>query len=136
MKPKPKLDPVLVKAEEDSEEEDMDQKKGKDEPEDEAEEEAAKEEKAEKSEDLTEDDLEKSIEKLAALASVADAPTRKETLLKKGLAEDLSKAETAELFDLMGDKQAPEASLSDEITKSMDGNETIAKALDVSEYLS
>lgn len=96
--------------------------------------EAAKKDKAAKAADLSEDDLVKSLERLTDFVAENDEPTRKQALLEKAQSEELSKAERDELFDLMGDRPAVE-SLADAATAGIAGNESIAKALDVSEFL-
>ena len=87
-----------------------------------------------KAEDLTEDDLEKSIEQLQSLTEGA-GPSRKQTLLEKAQGAELSKSERIELFELLGKSGASKASLSSEITKGLTENDTLQKALDVSDFL-
>lgn len=92
---------------------------------------------AKKSEDLTEDDLEKSIAKLTEYQEQNDAPTRKQTLLEKAQNEELTKSEQDELHALLGGgESAPEETLADEVEKSMEPDEHLQKALDVSDFLS
>jgi hypothetical protein len=93
--------------------------------------------KAKKSMDLSEDDLQKSLDKLSAIVEDGEPVTRKESLLKKSLGgEDLSKAETAELFKLMGGEEEPkEPELSKAVEQIYTDNETLQKATDVSDYL-
>lgn len=103
-----------------------------DQEEDEEEDEAAKS-------NLTEDDLVKSLAALEALASTGNPVSRKQALLRKAQASDLTKGETDELYALMGggtDGGAVEPGLADTITKGMQENDNLQKALDVSEYLS
>jgi hypothetical protein len=93
--------------------------------------------KMEKSEDLTQDDLEKSLDRLQTYAEEGDQVSRKEALLSKAATEELEKSEREELFELLGGEATPadEPSLGEEIVKSMDENETLQKALDVSDFL-
>jgi len=93
--------------------------------------------KMEKSVDLSGEDLEKSLDKLGEFANSEDADTRKSTLLKKAMEGDLEKSEREELFGLMGGTPEgdDEPTHAETITKSMDENETLQKALDVSDYL-
>jgi len=91
-----------------------------------------------KSVQLTADDLEKSLEKLTEYAESGDSESRKNTLLRKAMeGDDLEKSERDELFGLMGGQgdYTFGSSHSEEITKSLDENETLQKALDVSDYL-
>lgn len=93
------------------------------------------EKKAKKSEDLTSDDLEKSLAKLEALTQSTDTTSRKDALLSKATkGEELSKSERDELFGLLGG-EAPKATVSESLVKGMQSNETIQKALDVSDFL-
>lgn len=93
--------------------------------------------KMEKSEDLTQDDLEKSLDRLTQFAEEGDRVSRKDALLHKAATEELEKSEREELFELLGGEatQGDEPSLGEEIVKSMDENETLQKALDVSDFL-
>lgn len=86
---------------------------------------------------MDENDLEKSLDKLAAFASSGDKPSRKQELLHKAMEADLEKSEQEELFGLMGGATATEPAdkHSETITKSLTGNQTVQKALDVSDYL-
>ena len=116
------------KAEENEEEETGENSEG--------EEEEEEMENAKKSEDLNQDDLQKSLERLTSIASEGDKPTRKQTLLEKAMGEELEKSEQDELKELLGmGERVDEPSLAEEITKSMDENEDLQKALDVSDYL-
>ena len=90
------------------------------------------EEQEEKSMPITEDDLEKSLRKLSAYAQRNDEPARKDRLLSKASSDALSKSEREELFELLGGESSKEENT---ITKSFEENETLQKALDVSEYL-
>lgn len=92
---------------------------------------------AKKSDDLSEDDLQKSLDKLETLAGDGNQTTRKQTLLEKAQKEELSKAEQAELFTLLGGEstEPKTENLSNKVTKSLEGNDTLQKALDVSDYL-
>lgn len=90
-----------------------------------------------KKSELSTEDLEKSLAKLEAMAGGDDAPSRREALIEKARASELSKSERDELFDLLGGEPP---NVSDEgpgesIVKSMGENEQLAKALDVSDYL-
>lgn len=87
-----------------------------------------------KAEDLSEDDLAKSIEQLQALTE-NDGPSRKQVLLEQAQSAELSKSEREELFELLGKSETPKASLSSEITKGLRENDTLQKALDVSDFL-
>jgi len=92
--------------------------------------------KAKKSEDLTQDDLQKSLEKLENVVSEGDKTTRKSALLQKAQTEDLDDEEKTELLDLLGkSEKTEEPTLGETVTKSMDDNESLQKALDVSDYL-
>jgi len=85
---------------------------------------------------LTEDDLQKSLDRLGALAAAGTPVSRKDALLKKAQAEDLSKSEKGELFELLGGTvQEPAATLSKAIAETFEGNEMLQKATDVSDYL-
>jgi hypothetical protein len=90
-----------------------------------------------KAADLTTDDLEKSLGKLIRLAGEGDTASRKAFLLEKAQGENLTKAEQAELFEILGGKaeRQPAESLGDRVVKGLEDNDTIQKALDVSEYL-
>lgn len=122
---------AVVKAEEDEEHEEDES------PEFEAgEEEEEVEEKSKKS--LTASDLEASLDRLEAFAKSGDLPSRKETLLAKANEGELSKSERDELFNLLGGGAVPEQTAdepAENIVKSMSENETLQKALDVSDYL-
>lgn len=86
---------------------------------------------------LSSEDLEKSLDKLQEFAQSEDGESRKNALLQKAMEGELEKSEREELFGLMGgvsDEAKPETH-TDAITKSMEGNETLQKALDVSDYL-
>lgn len=90
-----------------------------------------------KSDDLTTDDLEKSLDQLEAFASENDHESRKDVLLEKAKSGDLSDDEREELFKSLGGevRDDDEPTLSETIEKSMEGNETLQKALDVSDFL-
>jgi len=92
------------------------------------------EEEEEKSQNLSADDLEKSIEKLEELAE-GEPMSRKEALLAKAQEGELEKAEREELYSLLGGETVFENTLAEEITKGMEENEDLQKALDVSDYL-
>jgi hypothetical protein len=95
-------------------------------------EEGEEEEKARKS--LTPEDLRKSLNRLVAMAEKNDAPSRKEHLLAKASIDTLSKSEQTELFEILGGVEAV-AQPGDTLTKGLQENDTLQKALDVSEYL-
>jgi hypothetical protein len=86
---------------------------------------------------VTEEDLQKSLDRLAGMASPGDATSRKEELLSKAQSgEELAKSERDELFALLGGgDNAPQPNPGEELIKGMRENETIQKALDVSQYL-
>lgn len=112
-------------------------KEGQDQPDEKEKKEDAVEKCAtEKSEDLTQDDLEKSIEQLEEAVNESSEVDRKSTLLSKAMEEELDKSEQEELSRLLGggSVESP-APLAEEVVKSMDSNEEMNKALDVSEYL-
>lgn len=87
-----------------------------------------------KSEELTEDDLQKSIDQLSALTE-DQAVSRKQQLLEKAMGSELSKSERAELHELLGKSEQPKKSLGEEVTKGLGENDTLQKALDVSDFL-
>ena len=89
-------------------------------------------EKARKS--LTREDLQKSLNRLVAMAERNDAPSRKEHLLAKASIDTLSKSEQTELFEILGGLEVT-AQPGDVLTKGLQENDTLQKALDVSEYL-
>jgi len=86
---------------------------------------------------LSEDDLESSLSKLEKLGK-SEAPARKQILLEKAQSMDLSKSEQDELYDILGGSVAADSedTLADEVTKGLQENETLQKALDVSDFLS
>ena len=126
MKRNPKDDPELRK-----DEDEKDEAEG---GEDEDEEMEKKIKKAKKSVDLSENDLQQSLDKLVTLAG-DDADSRKQVLLSKAQEAELSKAEQAELFNLLGGQEEKDETLGEEITKGLEENDTLQKALDVSDYL-
>jgi hypothetical protein len=87
--------------------------------------------------DISQNDLERSLAKLGEIVEAGDTVDRKQALLKKALDEgSLEKAEQDELFGLMGGVIPPEEdTLGEEIMKSMESNQPLNDALDVSEYL-
>lgn len=87
--------------------------------------------------DLSAEDLDKSLNKLTEFAQSDDTDSRKNALLQKAMEGELEKSEREELFGLMGGAtEVPaEETHSETITKSMNENETLQKALDVSDYL-
>jgi len=114
-------------AKQDESQKDMDMGDGKD---------KEKEEGAEKSMTaVNQDDLEKSIAKLEEFTQTGDQVSRKEALLAKAQSGDLSAEERDELFKALGG-QTEEAPKAEPISKGLQGNETLQKALDVSDYLS
>lgn len=94
-------------------------------------------EKAKKS--LTIGDLSKSLEALESFAKSGDLPSRKDLLLGKASAGSLKKSEREELFNLLGGGSNQNLSNDDapaeNIVKSMNDNDNLQKALDVSDYL-
>jgi len=88
-----------------------------------------------KKSELTADDLQKSLDRLEAVAKADDPPSRREELLKSAADRELSKSEREELFELLGGESAASTDPGDEIVKSLQENEELAKALDVSDYL-
>lgn len=85
---------------------------------------------------LSAEDLEKSLDKLGEFAQSNDGESRKNVLLQKAMTDELEKSEREELFGLMGGAaEEPQESHADTINKSMSENETLQKALDVSDYL-
>lgn len=84
------------------------------------------------------EDLEKSLSKLGEFVDQnAPAPARKDVLLSKAQTEELTKSERDELFQILGSsKEEPvKPAVAAEVSKSLTGNDTIQKALDVSDYL-
>jgi len=88
-----------------------------------------------KAEDLTENDLEKSLNRLTEYASEGDTVSRKEELLSKAGKEDLEKSEREELFEILGGETPSVDEEDDSLTKSFKENDTLQKALDVSDFL-
>ena len=95
----------------------------------------AGEEEEESEKSLTAGDLQKSLDRLTALATEGDGPSRKDTLLSKANADALNKSEREELFELLGGAAPAVDEPGENIVKSMTSNDTLQKALDVSEYL-
>lgn len=93
------------------------------------------EEDMEESTDLTEDDLEKSLSQLQALVDADDPTSRKQFLLEKAQQETLEKSEQKELFDLLGQGEAEKEDFSADVVKGLEENDTLQKALDVSDFL-
>lgn len=87
--------------------------------------------------ELSTDDLEKSLAKLETMAKSDDAPSRRDALMEKARSDELSKSERDELFELLGGEPsgASQDPVGDAIVKGMNENETLVKALDVSDYL-
>lgn len=139
-KKRTKKDPEILRKAEDEEKEMDDEEETQDEGEDDGSDndeelKKMKKDKAEKSEDLIQEDLQKSLDKLAELAADSDETTRKNALLQKALTEDLSESESGELFKLMGHEETEDSTVGEDIVKSFEENETLQKALDVSDYL-
>jgi len=89
---------------------------------------------------ITGADLQKSLDQLEEMSRGSDTLSRKDELLSKASEGTLEKSEREELFEILGG--APEAahdeptdSPADNIVKSMETNEELAGALDVSDYL-
>jgi len=95
----------------------------------------AGEEEEESEKSLTAGDLQKSLDRLTALATEGDGPSRKDNLLAKANDDTLSKSEREELFELLGGAAPTADEPGENIVKSMTSNDTLQKALDVSEYL-
>lgn len=93
------------------------------------------EEEDEGEKSLTPGDLQKSLDRLSAMATEDDAPSRKDALLEKANADTLNKSEREELFELLGGMAPAVDEPGENIVKSMTSNDTLQKALDVSEYL-
>jgi len=90
-------------------------------------------------EGITGSDLQKSLDQLEEMTHNQDTPSRKDELLSKASEGTLEKSEREELFEILGG--APDFSAEaedgpgDNIVKSMESNEELAGALDVSDYL-
>ena len=85
---------------------------------------------------LTAGDLNKSLNRLQRYAERGGTQSRKDNLLHKAqTGQDLSKSERAELFDLLGNKPQVKQPLAKSVTRGLQSNDSIQKALDVSEYL-
>lgn len=84
---------------------------------------------------LSEEDLRKSLDALEEVVEASDETSRKQALLEKASSGDLDETERDELFGLLGGQAQTDPSLADSIAKSFEGNETLAKSLDVSDYL-
>lgn len=110
---------------------------GEDEEEEENGEEETEKGCAMKKSGLRTDDLEKSLGKLEAMVKSDDPPSRRDALMDKARSDELSKSERNELFDLLGGESSSVSQdpVGDAIVKSMGENETLVKALDVSDYL-
>jgi hypothetical protein len=91
----------------------------------------------EKSERTPLDVLEKSMTMLEGfIDSEATGETRKETLLSQAQEGQLSKSENDELFNLLGgDESATDSALADDLIKSMQENETMQDAFEMSDFL-
>jgi len=88
-------------------------------------------------EDLTAEDLQKSLDQLQEFADEGDETSRKDLLLEKARQGLLDEDEREELFKALGGNShgAPDATLASDIESNMAGNETLQKALDVSDFL-
>lgn len=86
--------------------------------------------------DLTEADLLKSLEALQRISDTQTPASRKDALLEKARSSELSKSERDELFGLMGGETQPTQTFANAVTTGMQTNDTIQKAIDVSDYLS
>ena len=95
----------------------------------------AGEEEEESEKSITPGDLQKSLDRLTAMAEAGDGPSRKDNLLAKANDDTLSKSEREELFELLGGAAPTVDEPGENIVKSMTSNDTLQKALDVSEYL-
>ena len=83
---------------------------------------------------LTAGDLNKSLNRLQRYAERGGTQSRKDNLLHKAqTGQDLSKSERAELFDLLGNKPQVKQPLAKSVTRGLQSNDSIQKALDVSE---
>lgn len=79
------------------------------------------------------DDLSKALDQLETFTQ-DDTSTRKDTLLAKAQnGEELSKSENEELFNLLGG--GTESETPEPLTRSMEENETLNKAMEVSDFL-
>lgn len=91
-----------------------------------------------KKSEATFDSFQKSLDELESLAGGGGSvENRKDELLAKAMSGDLSEEEREYLFKALGG-EAPvddNPTIVDDVTKSFTNNETIQKALDVSEYL-
>ena len=86
------------------------------------------------SSNLSEEELVKGLKALELFSGAADPSSRKDTLLKKALSEELASEEKQELFDLIGeDKASPSL---EPVSKGMEENKAIQDSLDVSDFLS
>lgn len=87
---------------------------------------------------LTEDDLQKGLDALDAYVEGTDDESRKDTLLKKALDNELDGEEQAELFNLMGGVAEGEGDAGDDLEKSsrsITDSATVADAFEVSDFL-
>lgn len=87
---------------------------------------------------ITQEDLDKSLDKLHKSIENDDTTSRKDELLAKAQNEDLKDDERDELFSLLGGQKVEKSekeNLGEELIKSMQSNETISDALEVSAYL-
>jgi hypothetical protein len=72
---------------------------------------------------------------LQALVDADDPTSRKQFLLEKAQQETLEKSEQKELFDLLGQGEAEKEDFSADVVKGLEENDTLQKALDVSDFL-
>lgn len=85
---------------------------------------------------LTEANLRKSLRKLQGFVESNDNETRKSVLLRRAMdGHELRKSEADELSALLSNRAPVTESASDQLTKSMRENESVQKAIDVSDYL-
>lgn len=96
-------------------------------------------EEMEEKSDLSEDELRKALDSLEEIASTETPEARRDSLMSKALESELDEEENAELRGLLGGQENKEG-LGDfvrsQLDPAADGNEEMAKALDVSKHLS
>ena len=86
--------------------------------------------------DVDQSDLEKSIAKLEEYAEEGDPVSRKDALLAKAQQGELDEDEREELYKALGGDYETPSSDDEPLSKGIQENETLQKALDVSDYLS
>jgi len=87
---------------------------------------------------ITGDDLQKSLDHLEEISHADVEVSRKDDLLSKASAEELTAGERGELFDLLGGTPAAvtaQDTPADTIVKGLSENSELSDALDVSDYL-